>query len=211
MNTLLFQVISAVANLEIFIFVGYYIFKLRKKEKDLERRETKIDTSFHQVVDDALSRERKILEDATQEADQIIEGAQYVNKNSTQEVDQALKKMMEDIKQETLTTSKTFAQSYHTSLQQISGQSIADFEKVSKEMQEDLKKQIKDFHETLLPKLEKDIEEYKSSRMKQADSTISQIIQKVSQTVFNKTISMDDHHKLIADSLEKAKKEGVFD
>lgn len=184
---------------------------MRKKEKDLEKRERKVDTSFHEIVDDALSRERKILEDATSEADKIIDDANYVNKNSKEEVDQALQKMEASIKQETLTTAQTFIKSYHSSLQQISGQSIADFEKVSKEMQTDLKKQIQEFHEHLLPQLEKDIEEYKASRMKQVEGTISQIIQKVAQEVFGKSISIDDHHKLIADSLEKAKKEGVFD
>ncbi|MGE5042198.1 MAG: hypothetical protein ACM3IJ_04830 [Candidatus Levyibacteriota bacterium] len=211
MNNLLLQAITVVANLEIFIFVLYYIWRLRQKEKELEKKEGKIDFTYHQIVDNALTRERKILEDATQEADQIIVNAEYVNQESKDEVDAALHKMMTDIQKETLATAQKFIGSYQESLKDISHQSINDFQSVSKQMQDDLKAQIKMFHENLLPNLQKEVDEYKKTKMQQVDTSVTQIIQKVSQEVFNQTISLEEHHKLLADSLDKAKKEGIFD
>lgn len=211
MSNLLFQAITVVANLEIFLFVLYYIWRLHSKEKELEKKEGKIDFTYHQIVDNALSRERKILEDATTEADQIIVNAEYVNQESKDEVDEALKKMMTDIQKETLSTAQKFIGSYHDALKEISDQSKTDFQSVSHQMQEDLKREIKVFHENLLPNLQKEVDEYKKTKLQQIDQAVTQIIQKVSQEVFNKTVSLEDHHKLLADSLEKAKKEGIFD
>jgi hypothetical protein len=36
-------------------------------------------------------------------------------------------------------------------------------------------------------------------------------VQKASSEMFNKSISTEDHQKLLMESLEKAKSEGVFD
>src|SRR5438045_1545125 len=109
MPLLPFEVLSLVANLVMFAFVGFYLFSLRSREKSLEKRESQIDTEYHQVVDNTLSKERKIIEDATNayhqildnalakerkimeeasfEANQIITGAQYVNRTSKDTVD----------------------------------------------------------------------------------------------------------------------------
>ena len=58
--------------------------------------------------------------------------------------------------------------------------------------------------------LQKDIEAYKESRYADAEESVKQIVQKVSQEVLNKSISLEDHQKMVIDALEKAKKEGVF-
>jgi hypothetical protein len=75
----------------------------------------------------------------------------------------------------------------------------------------DLQKQIKDFHESLLPGLEKELEIYKQVRFKQADQTITEVVQKVAQEILNKSLTVSDHQAIMLEALEKAKKEGVFD
>ena len=244
MPSLLFQLTTIAADLMIFLFVGYYLIKIRSKEKNLEKKEGKIDTNYHQIVDNALAKERKILEDATNEADQIITGAQYIRLASKETVDQAMQKMVADIQKEAVNTSNSllnisntsketvnqtmqkmvsdiqkeavvttrdFMNSYQTSLKQLASQSLKDFQNVVKGLEIDLQKQIKDFHETLLPNLEKELEDYKQARLKQTEQTITRIIQQVSQETLNKSISLNDHQNLLIESLEKAKKEGIFD
>lgn len=229
MPALFIQYMTFLADFAILLFVGYYFLKLNSKERELEKRENKIDSEYHQVVDNALAKERKIMDDATSEAEHIITGAEYVNKSSKEVVDQALQKMVDQIHTETVETARNFMNSFSASLGQISQQSQRDFQDVAKELEQglqtqvtdfqnsakelevDLQKQIKDFHDTLLPGLEKELDDYKKIRMKQADQTIASIVQKASQEILNKTISLDDHQKLIIESLEKAKKEGIFD
>ncbi len=209
--TLLFDITSFLVNLVLVLFIIFYLLKLRAKEKTLDQKEEKVDTNYHQIVDDALSKERKILEDATIEASQIITNAQYVNTSSKQAVEHALSQMMHDIQEDALAASREFKNSYSASVQEISKTSLADFQNVTKALQTDLEKQIQTFHDTLLPGLQKELEAYKQSRMKQAEATITRVVQEVSQEVLNKSISFEDHQKLLTESLDKAKKEGIFD
>src|SRR5438105_5762716 len=139
----LFQVITLLADLAIFIFVAYYLLKLRTKEKTLERKEGKIDTNYHQIVDDALSKERKIIDDATHEADQIITGAHYIKHASKEAVDEALQRAVDDIQKEAAANAQVFTNSYQDSLKQLSTQSLQDYQNVIKELEANLQKQIK--------------------------------------------------------------------
>ena len=102
MPSLPVQVISIIADLAIFSFVVYYFFKLWSREKELEKKENKIDTEYHQIVDTALTKERKIIEDATTEADQIIAGAKHINQGVKDEINQALQMMVVDIQKQAM-------------------------------------------------------------------------------------------------------------
>ncbi len=207
----LFQLITISADLIIFIFVGYYLIRLAKKEKVLEKKEEAIDTNYHQVVDNALSRERKILEDATEEADHIITGAEHITHTSHEVVKKALQDMLLEVQQEAGDMTHELTATYATSLKQLTSESLADFQQISRELEDDLRTQIKHFRETLLPNLEKELEEYKQARLKEIEQTVLHIVQKASEEIFNKTLSITDHQHIILDSLEKAKKEGMFD
>ena len=57
----------------------------------------------------------------------------------------------------------------------------------------------------------KEVEEYKEIRIKQAEQLVNKIIQKASQEIFGRIITFNDHQNIMIESLERAKKEGVFD
>lgn len=198
------------SNALILVVAAVYLFQLRQREKRVEKRERTIDTDYHHVVDEALSQERQILDDATSEADKIITGAQYINHNAKQEVDTAIKLLVQDIQKEAASITKSFTSEYTASLTQLTSQSLAEFQTVMKQLQTDLQLQIKTFHESLLPEVEKELEEYKQARMKEIDTVVIGIVQKASQEIFNRSLSLRDHQELLTQALEKAKKEGVF-
>jgi hypothetical protein len=244
------QTLTLTADLLLFLFLGWYFLKISAKERELDKKAGKIDTNYHEVVDNALTKERKILEDATMEyhqivekalaeervtlekatteADHIISSAEQINNATKDVIDKALKDLAIAIQKEAKDTAHTFMQSYQNSLKEISDQTLNDlkgvsknlegdlqkqlndFQYVAKELETDLQKQLKDFHTSLLPNLEKELEAYKQVRMQQTEQLITKVIQKVSQEILNKSFSIDDHQKLLIDSLEKAKKEGVF-
>lgn len=206
-----FQVITAIADIAIFIYVGLYLLRLHKREKLLDKKERQVDTDYHEVVDNALNKERRILEDATDEAGEIISGAEYISKSSRDAIHDALRTMILDIQKEAGEITHNFNITYANSLKQLTAESLGDFQAVSKELQTDLELQIKTFRESLLPSLEKELEEYKQSRLQQTEKIISSIIQRVSLEVLHKSLSLADHQNLIIESLEKAKKEGVFE
>lgn len=208
-NPILYSIFAT--DFLIVLFALYYLFRLRSREKNIEKKEHLIDSNYHHVVDEALSKERKILDDATVEADQIITGAQYLTHSSKEEVNHAIAALVSDIQKEGGTIAKSFATEYSTALQKLSSTSLNEFQTIMLALQMDLKKQIQDFHQTLLPAIEKELDEYKKARMVQIDKAVLDIIQKASQEIFNKSISITDHQAAVIQSLEKAKKEGVFD
>lgn len=229
MPTLLFQVVTILFNIIILLFLGYYIQKVYDKEKKLDQKEKKIDADYHKVVDNALTRERQIISDATREADQIIKGAHHVNDESKKAVEEALSKMVADIHREATEANRMFIENYQKSLRDLVTASLTDyqgvskqtqaelqtsltnFQKTTKSMESDLQIRIKTFQESVIPKMEKELEEMKRARLVEAERRIVKIIQTASQDILNKTISPEDHQKLIIESLEKAKMESVFD
>ena len=209
-NTI-FQLLTIGADIIIFIFVWFYMWEIRAKDKSLEDERRKTDSNYHHVVDDALAKERKIIDDATKEATHIISQTEFLTDTSKESVDQALKKMEGEIEKEAGSTSQTFSRTYSASLQKLASQSLIEFQNITRIMETDLQKQSQQFRDAMLPSLQKELEEYKTMRLQQTERTITHIIQEVSQEILNKAISLDDHERLLTESLEKAKKEGVFD
>lgn len=205
------QIISVLADVVIFIFLASYVFKLRAKEKELNEKENKSDNNFHHVVDEALAKERKIIEDAESEADKIVSGAQYISQESKGLVDGTLQQVATDVKQQVSQTTTYFTSNYQTVLHDIANSSLSELQNATKTLSSDLQKQIADFKASMLPKMEQELEEYRKSRMIQTEQLVSQVVQRASQEILNKTISLEDHQKLMIEALEKARKEGVFD
>jgi len=208
--TTLFQILSIVADLIIFAFVWYYLWQLRAKEQEIDKERNETHSQYHHVVDEALARERKILEDATFESSQIIAGTKYVTSNSKETLGQALQRMEGGLERDVGVTAQELEKLYTTSLQQVSTQSLAEFQTVIRTMEAELQQQTATFRDSLLPKMEQELDEYKKIRLQQADRTITQVIQQVSQEILNKSLSLDDHQHLLVEALEKARKEGVF-
>lgn len=244
MPTLLYQVISIVFNLIIVIFVAFYIISVRNREKEVNKKENKIDSDYQQYVASGMTRERQILENAvnqssqimqiaTHQANQILAGTQYLSQttkatldnalnrmvvdvqnagsSSKISLDNALQKIVVDVHKEAFDTGREFANSYNSSLKQLTSASLTGFQNVTSELELDLQKQIKDFRQTLLTNLEKEIDQYKEAKMRRIDQASIGIVQRVAQDVLNKSLTIEDHENLVVRALERAQKEGVFD
>jgi F0F1-type ATP synthase membrane subunit b/b' len=218
MPNLPLQLATFIADCVVIFFTVYFIAKITKREKQLEERERelakkegKIDIDYHQVVDNALTKERKILEDAVSQSKVIIANTQYVSHDSKTIIDKALTEMVIDIKKDSSDIGRQFIDNYKYFLNKVSATSLTDFQNIAKQFGVNLDVQIKDFSKNLLPNLEKEIEAYKQERIKGVNKTIERIIQSVSQKALNKSIPVSDHSDLILEALEKAKKEGIFD
>lgn len=211
MPTLLFQILTLTADLVLFVFVAYYLLSLRHLKKNLREKETKVDTQYHQIVDNALARERKILEDAVEKANQILTQAGYLNKTSTEALNSSFSQMTSGVERNANETSQQFMQTYEDYLKQIAIKSLNNFYAITKGMETDLQNQIGQFNQALVNNIQKETSEYKQLRLKQVEASVQQIVQKASREILNKTISLDNHHDLVIAALEKAKGEGILD
>jgi hypothetical protein len=207
----LVDIFGIITNTALLIFVAIYLLHLRSKEKKLQERENKVDTSYHQIVDEALSKERKIIEDASSEASKILSNTHQLNQSAVNVINQALQKMAEDIQKNASTTSQDYFVHYQNALKHIAQQTINELQSDTKTLQTDLQNQLKDFRNSFLPSIQKEVEEYKQTRFKEIDNSVRGIVERVTKDVLNKSIPTEDHEKLVLDSLEKARKEGIFD
>lgn len=204
-------VLILASNILIISIVIYYFAFIRAKEKKIEKEQNEMDANYHHIVDEALGKERKIIDDATNEAGQIITQSKYLTSESQQEVNNAIKYVVGSIQKNGDAITQSFTAEYTNSLRNLSTTSLTELQNVMTGIQTDLKKQIQEFHNTLLPQVEKELEAYKQTRMQEVDQAVITIIQKASQEIFNKTVSMSDHQNAVIQSLERAKKEGVFE
>ena len=184
---------------------------LEEREKELTKKENKLESDYRQIIDNTLIKERKILEDAAKQASTILSNTQYVSSASKELIDKALEKMIVDIQKEAEISSNDSMANYKNFLNQLSGKSLENFQNITKSFEADMEKQMQEFGKSLLPGVQKEIEAYKLQRFSEADKKINKIVQLVSQKVLNKSVSLEDHQKLIIESLEKSRKEGVFD
>lgn len=206
----LYESLTFAADLVVLLFAIYYVFELRRREKSIEKKEKETDLSYHHILNDALDKERGILNDAASEADHMLMTADFSAHDTQENIQNALQQMSQKMQQESIHTASILMNSYSDTLKQLTANSLADFQTIVKGLEGDMQKQTALFRESLLPNLEKELENYKAMRIKQSEATITKIIQQVAQDVLNKSLSMDDHQKLLIDALEKAKTEGVF-
>ncbi len=211
-------IIVATFNLMVLSVLGFYLWVLRNERKELEKhekelavKEGKLESGYQQIINGALIKERNILDDAAKKANTILSNTQYVSNISKDSLDQALQKMLADIQKEAVVSSNNSLTNYNNFLKQVSEKTLFDFQNNTKRFEADMQKQMQDFRESLLPAIQKELEAYKEQRFKEADKTVNAIIQRVSEKVLNKSISLEDHQKLIIESLEKSRREGVFD
>jgi F0F1-type ATP synthase membrane subunit b/b' len=208
---MLYHFLTIASSLTVICFVIYYTARIHAKEKELDAKRHKIDMEYHKIVDNALSKERKILDDATTEADKIISDTNYVATSSKDTLDKALHKMVEDFEKDSNNAGHDVMNSYQTNLKVVTDSSLKNFEQISKELETDLQKQLKAFNDAQLANMEKTIEEYKKNQFEQTKDMVGKIVKQVSEEVLNKSISVEEHQKLVIDSFEKAKKDGLFD
>lgn len=213
-----FPVIIATVNLMVLSVLGFYIWTLNKEKKELDKhkkelseKEMQLESGYRQVIENALTKERKIIEDATIQARKILSDTQNLNSASKDNLDKALQKMVYDVQNYAANSSNNLLSDYKTYLGKIAEKSLLDFQNNTKRFEDDMQNKMQDFKNTLLPGIQKELEEYKNKRFQEADKVINEIIKKVTEKVLNKSLSLEDHQKLIIDSLDKSKKEGLFD
>jgi F0F1-type ATP synthase membrane subunit b/b' len=244
MPNLLFQVITVVFDLVIVVFVAFYLIGVRNKEKNIDKRESKLESDYSEIVGNGMARERQILDNAvnqsnqimqiaTHQANQVLAGAQYISQtskasldnalqrmvvdvenvssSSKMALDQALQKIVVDVHKEAYTSGNAFTASFQASLKQITTLSLSGFQNVTSELELALQQQIRDFRQQLLANLEKEIETYKTAKMHRIEQASNNIVQKTAQEILNKSLSLEDHQNLVIKSLERAKKDGLFD
>lgn len=211
----------------ILIVIVFYLLKTRIPHINSGRKD-----DVFQKNADLLSETRikalKIIDDANNQALDIVNkvtlSTDSASENFKSEISHASSAQIKEFEKVT----SDFITLYSKILQDLKIKNIELFQNISKDIEVNTSEEIKNFKETIQKSTslfqnevkkkvdadyeisKKEIESYKKAELAKIDSEIYLFLEKVAKIVFGKTISLSEHEDLIEESLEKAKKEGVF-
>lgn len=181
------------------------------------------------TLDETRNRAVKIIDEANSKALDIIHKANLFANITSDTFNKELKTVTQlELKSFEKATSD-FIRVYEAMLNELRVKNVEIFQNVSKNIEINTLEEIKKFkgvieqetissekmvkkkidHEYSLAK--KDIDAYKQNQLDMMDAKIYEILETVSKLVLGKTINLSEHEALIIESLEKAKKEAIFD
>lgn len=184
---------------------------MQKKESDIQS--------------DAHKKASFILEEARNEAIKIVANANLFEDSTKKQFDQELKRISEGQVKTLEKLSYDLLNVYQKELADLKENNIKMMNIILKDIENSTIADLKDFREILKKETfasqkivetkieetykaaQKEIEDYRTERLKKVEGQIYEIIKSVSMLALGKTLSLQDHEQLIIDALEKAKKE----
>lgn len=177
---------------------------------------------------DARKTASKIIDEANSRAIDIINKANLSTDIASSNFNQEVKRIASLQIKEFEKATSDFMKLYTQVLQDLKSKNIEVFQNVSKDIEVNTMAEIKNFKESMegltsqseklvQKKIDSDyltakqeIQNYKETELKKIDQGIYELLEKVSNLVLRKALSLSEHEDLIQKSLEKAKKEGAF-
>lgn len=180
------------------------------------------------LLDEARQKALNLIDEANNKALDIINKASLSTDIASSNFNQKIADISSlQIKQFEKITSD-FTKLYNQVLSDLKTKNIEVFQNVSKDIEVSTMGEIKNFKdsmekltissEKLVKKkidtdyevTKKEIEAYKEGEIKKIDLEIYKLLEKTSKLVIGRAINLSEHEDLVLDSLEKAKKEGIF-
>src|SRR3989344_5741963 len=170
------------------------------------------------LLDEARNKAVRITDQANNKALDIIQKANLFVNVKNYDFNKELKSVTQKELKAFEKTTLDFIKVYENVLNDLKTRNVEIFQNISNNIETSTLGEIKKFNsvieqETISSQkmLAKDIDAYRQDRLRIVDERIFEILEKVSKLVLGKAISPSDQEALIIDSLEKAKKEAIFD
>ncbi len=177
---------------------------------------------------DARQKATEIIDEANNKALDILSKTNLSTDIASENFNQEIKRIASSQIKEFEKATADFMKLYAQILQDLKSKNIEVFQNVSKNIEINTLGEIESFKESMekltssseklvrkkididYVTVRKEIEDYREMELKKIDQEIYELLEKVSKLVLGKAVSLSEHEDLIQESLEKAKKEGVF-
>ncbi len=215
----------------LFLILIFYIFNTYLVQREEERK---------QIQDKAYKKALKILEDSQAQALSTIKAsnvkAQEIIKNTHALTSETKDELHAKIEEETNRQIKEIEKSthdmymtYHAALQKESARNLGTLHKMLKDVESEVVNELNEFknivkeetinsEKTVQERINKDYEDlraeldnYRDEKYQEIDKNINTILFNVSKSVLGVAIDLEIHQQLVLESLEKAKKEALFE
>lgn len=207
------------------------VFYLSRVMKILHANFRMRDEAFQKnagLLDEARNKAVKIIDDANNKALDIVNkvalSTDVVSENFNREISHISSSQIKEFEKAT----SDFIKLYSQILQDLKIKNIEVFQTTSKDIETNTMEEIKNFKESMqklttlsqeevkgkinsdYEAAKKEIEGYKKEELQRIDLGIYELLEKTAKLVLGKALSLSEHEDLIEESLEKAKKEGIF-
>lgn len=217
-NTMLAVVLVAIG-----LSYSRLVRKLHKSEEENLTLHQDMQDKTVMLLDEARTRAVKIIEDANTKAQQIISGSQELDQTAKEAIIEQLKELAKEESQTFGKSSQDISKTYEMMLAKMREEHINMLKSISKDIESQALTEVEGFKTTLAQgtigsqkmleqriaqeytALQNQLVEYKQVRLKKIDQSIYQLIQTVCVEVIGKTMTLEDHQKLVTDVLTQAK------
>jgi len=187
----------------------YYLAKKPKEEKGV--LSLKFSEKFLPELEKIINQEMKraISEINQKVTNEAMESYKKQIATFSQEAENKMAGWDEITKKEILKFSNTCSQAEDLILQEAKSKA----NELSKGLDEKIDRICQLATESInqkIAKTEKNIEDYKKEKLKEIDQKIYQMIGEVAKKIIGRAIDLSTHEKLVIETLQKAKKEGIF-
>ena len=203
----------------LFIFcvglVALYLRLMKRYDELKHGKEANIDPET--LLSQARLRSQQILEEAHVKAAQVLTRSQDFVKDESGVIAKELQKLHQ-----------TYAKTYSDAIESSKSSAEKMIQNIPQDVKVSLITAIDSFRVSLMHEVNKaqtqasaaikeayekaaeEVNKYKEQRMSQVDKSILTIVKDVSEKVLSKSISIEEHEKLVQKSLEEAKKQRIF-
>ena len=187
----------------------YYLARKPKEEKGV--LSLKFSEKFLPELEKIINQEMKraISEINQKVTNEAMESYKKQMATFSQEAEKKMANWDEITKKEILKFSNTCSQAEDLILQEAKSKA----NELSKGLDEKIDRICQLVTESINQKIaqtEKNIEDYKKEKLKEIDQKIYQMIGEVAKKTIGRAIDLSTHEKLVIETLQKAKKEGIF-
>jgi F0F1-type ATP synthase membrane subunit b/b' len=204
-----------------------FIRLLRKKVQNIQDHKAAT-KEYDTILRQAYAKSRQLLESTSTASQEMLNTSKNTNENLTQDVDRIMQKIAQQHIQTVNQSREAFENSYNQYMQTLQQQLFNQSEQALQKAETTVTQTIETFSQSLLGKTlgaqelvdakvqalvgqaEKDINDYKKRQMEKVDAQIADLVQRTYEEVFKRSIPENLQQELIFESLEKAKKEGMF-
>lgn len=204
MNAL--NTIISLFNFALLIFFLFYWLSSYKKESKVISDRKKLRRKVNKILDKAFEKHDKIVTDA-KKVSKVLQSKADKSFESTVE---KINRENEAFYKKATTDFESALIAYVNSLQAKGDTEFKNYgEKIQKEMAEKnslLQQQISQITKSF----SQELEQFKQSEKQRVQAQLSQRIDSIVKSLIPANISIEDHDKLVEDSIAKADREGLF-
>jgi len=183
----------------IVVLVVFYVRLQRKFVKEKEQRRLMAEQTSQEVLAAAQKEAARMLDGARIKAGEIINNAQFFNSQQTRVLADTIEK-----------TRVEYQRQFSRELDLATRESIGAVQSISQSINSSLEAQQKAAQD----ELSRTIEEIKTTAKKEAlalfDKELSEKVGTVAREILKREIDMNEHRELVINSLDQAKKDGLF-